>query len=877
MNASILATQGWYAGVRTMSSNYLEKREQMLEDLSALPELVQRDRLLAQLAAGDDPLEGVGRYLPKGFGAAPQSIHGASSVAISSTDIDTCLTAGLLTFALHVESRVSSALGEGFYTIGPCGEEALGAVALALRPTDPCALHYRHLATSIARGLSAGKSIRELSLDRARGYTVSSLDPVGGGAHCLLGGGPYDFLVTSTLASQAPPAVGRALGGRLAHLLGGSASENCTFPADFVSYVSLGDGSVNNAHFLSAVNLAEYSRHRGFKCPVIFGVSDNDRCISLRGYGWLPMFLEQRLGMPVFRCDGNDPAAVYQATSDAAAYSRARGAPTTIVFEGLSRRFGHAATDRQDAYLDRSEIQEAADHSAIAGMCAQYVQHPDTVGDHAGIARRFRDMLTVVKECFAEAAAEPKLESRQDLVARNSAKIRPVLSSSKISREAGAKSGEKNKPVVMRKNMTRALEEVLSGIGDSTKNDAVYIGEDVEHGGYYLVTQGLKKKFPARVADFPPDETSLIGAAIGYSQAGLVPICEIPYAKYLDCGGDMFFEAGVMNWLSNGSSPNGMVIRLQGFDKGVFGGNFHTHNMLHTPPGIDVVCFSNGRDWVRGMRYAVRQAKAGRVVMVVDSTALLNERHLFDTDKDDKWMKEYPEDLLDEMSFDEVIEHDVGSEYFCDSSDNKLEGSSETEKEIADEVMDLMLSGGITVKSLKEELLLAGLPTSGKKIDLMTRIVRHRKQRENAQVVKLAIVTYGNGVRTALQYAHKATKAMLDRVAGDADENQSRVNISVVDSPCLSQSPKGLQDLIYGFDAVVFADVCKSGSQFPLAGIAAKLHSSGHLPGKHWRIVGACNTYNPLGNTCTFLNMDDLHGATTDVLKSLLEAEGQNS
>jgi len=27
----------------------------------------------------------------------------------------------------------------------------------------------------------------------------------------------------------------------------------------------------------------------------------------------------------------------------------------------------------------------------------------------------------------------------------------------------------------------------------------VYIGEDVEHGGYYLVTDGLEKKFPGRV------------------------------------------------------------------------------------------------------------------------------------------------------------------------------------------------------------------------------------------------------------------------------------------------------------------------------------------------------------------------------------------
>ena len=49
----------------------------------------------------------------------------------------------------------------------------------------------------------------------------------------------------------------------------------------------------------------------------------------------------------------------------------------------------------------------------------------------------------------------------------------------------------------------------------------VYIGEDVTHGGYYLVTDGLAKKHKRKVADFPPDETTLLGVAIGYSQVGI--------------------------------------------------------------------------------------------------------------------------------------------------------------------------------------------------------------------------------------------------------------------------------------------------------------------------------------------------------------------
>ena len=121
----------------------------------------------------------------------------------------------------------------------------------------------------------------------------------------------------------------------------------------------------------------------------------------------------------------------------------------------------------------------------------------------------------------------------------------------------------------------------------------------------------------------------------------------------------MFFEAIISNWLSNGQRPNGMIIRLQGFDKGVFGGNFHTHNSLYLPPGLDVVSYSNGADYVKGIRYAVAQARAGRIVMTVDSTDLLNRRHLFD--KDNGCLTKYPTDQSDVLDFDTVITHGEGT------------------------------------------------------------------------------------------------------------------------------------------------------------------------------------------------------------------------
>ncbi len=730
-------------------STYFETKEKNWSDIEKLVEIQQFQKFQTELNTGK-------------FNITSNNHKPLLSTGLSKQQALNIIDAGMLTFLLHVESRIASACGQGFYTIGPCGEEMLGAVGEALNVDDAVALHYRHLSVNMVRSLRAGKSVKDAIMDRARGYTVSSLDPVTGGGHCCLGGGENDFLVTSTLASQAPPAVGRALGIKLSNQLN---LKSAKFNNDAVSYVSVGDGSVNNAHFISAVNLAEYAQHRGFKCPVIFGISDNGLCISLKGYDWLDQFLSKRMGMPIFTCNGNDMADVYEATQDAAAYARKRGAPATVVFKNITRRFGHAATDRQAAYLSTDEISNAYMFNPLSNVFHQAIE--ENIIDRNSLSKRFEEFSEMVSNSFQEASLEPKIKSRKELLNRNSAPL------AKVAKKRGRKKNPANdatgsggeKLQVMRKHMTRLYDELLTN-----SPDIVYIGEDVQHGGYYLVTENLHKKFPLRVADFPPDETTLIGAAIGYSQVGMLPILEIPYSKYLDCGGDMFFEAIISNWLSNHKQPNGMIIRLQGFDKGVFGGNFHTHNALHLPPGLDVVAYSNGTDYAKGLRYAVAQARAGRIVMTVDSTDILNRRHL--VEKDNAYLTRYPVDTSDVLDWDTVMTYGEGTE--------------------------------------------------------------------------VAIVTYGNGVATA-----KIAQTKLD------------IKTTVIDAPYLSSVPAMLKKMLLEYDAVVFADVCKVG-QHPQAGMITTLQAEGALPAR-WRSIGACPTYNPLGNLTTFLNVDDIVNAVKKV------------
>ena len=52
---------------------------------------------------------------------------------ISNNDMNHLLDATLSTFLLHVECRIASSIQEGFYTIGPCGEELLGTIGLILK------------------------------------------------------------------------------------------------------------------------------------------------------------------------------------------------------------------------------------------------------------------------------------------------------------------------------------------------------------------------------------------------------------------------------------------------------------------------------------------------------------------------------------------------------------------------------------------------------------------------------------------------------------------------------------------------------------------------------------------------------------------------
>lgn len=121
-----------------LSSTFLPSLRQIHKtDISSIAEVKQREIFLSHLLKNDQS------------NVTSERIQRFHESGMSIPQLEQVVQAGLITFLLHVESRIASSLGQGFYTIGPCGEESLAAIALNIKEHDASALHYRHVSLSV--------------------------------------------------------------------------------------------------------------------------------------------------------------------------------------------------------------------------------------------------------------------------------------------------------------------------------------------------------------------------------------------------------------------------------------------------------------------------------------------------------------------------------------------------------------------------------------------------------------------------------------------------------------------------------------------------------------------------------------------------------
>jgi 2-oxoisovalerate dehydrogenase E1 component alpha subunit len=248
------------------------------------------------------------------------------------------------------------------FVISCQGQEAaqVGAAFALDRTKDYIAPYYRDMGVVLHFGMTA----RDLMLSAF----AKAEDPNSGGRQ-MPGhfGQKKNRILTgsSPVTTQVPHAVGVALAGKLEQ-------------KDFITFVTLGEGSSNQGDFHEGANFAGVH-----KLPVIIMVENNQYAISVpverqlgcanvsdRGIGY---------GMPGVTVDGTDPLVVYKVVKEAA--ERARNGDGPSLIETVTYRLtAHSSDDDDRQYRTAEDIAEGKAKDPIV-LFENYLREQEVLSD----------------------------------------------------------------------------------------------------------------------------------------------------------------------------------------------------------------------------------------------------------------------------------------------------------------------------------------------------------------------------------------------------------------------------------------------------------------------------------------------------------------
>lgn len=220
------------------------------------------------------------------------------------------------------------------------GQEAaqIGAAFALDRDKDYIAPYYRDMGIV----LHFGMTVKEIML-----FTFAKAEDPNSGGRQMPGhfGQKKNRILThsSPVTTQVPHAVGIALAGRMQK-------------QDFITFVTLGEGSSNQGDFHEGANFAGVHQ-----LPVIIMVENNQYAISVPASKQLGCAkISDRAagyGMPGVTVDGNDPIEVYKAVKEAA--DRARNGEGPSLIETLCNRLtAHSSDDDERQYRTAEELEK---------------------------------------------------------------------------------------------------------------------------------------------------------------------------------------------------------------------------------------------------------------------------------------------------------------------------------------------------------------------------------------------------------------------------------------------------------------------------------------------------------------------------------------
>ena len=155
------------------------------------------------------------------------------------------------------------------------------------------------------------------------------------------------------------------------------------------------------------------------------------------------------------------------------------------------------------------------------------------------------------------------------------------------------------------------LEAIRQGMFEEMRRDdrVIMLGEDIgKYGGAFKVTAGMFDEFgPTRVVDTPISESAIVGAAIGMSMNGYLPVCEMQFIDFITCAFDQITSYAAKSRYRWGV---GAPLVVRGPCGGnVHGGPFHSANpemyFAHTP-GLKVVTPATAYDAKGLIKAAIR-------------------------------------------------------------------------------------------------------------------------------------------------------------------------------------------------------------------------------------------------------------------------------
>ncbi len=367
-----------------------------------------------------------------------------------------------------------------------------------------------------------------------------------------------------------------------------------------------GDGSTATNGFWAALNIATT-----LKLPMIFFIEDNQYGISVPGTmqtpgGNIAANLASFASLRIVEVDGTNPDEADRMISKTVEHVRESQRPALLRVR-VPRICGHSGADNQ-SYKSAEQRDDDLARDPIEKLKAMFIRKKYV--DEQG----WNDLVSSVEQdvrMAQEAALAQPQPVAQDALTRlfddgsqpkhgglAAEGIDPVPSQTVIAEEGP------------RINLIEAVKRTLDHeLGVNPR--CVVFGEDVGmKGGVHGATVDLQVRHGAgRVFDTSLNEDGIIGRAVGLAAAGLMPVPEIQFRKYLDPATEQINDCGTLRWRTNGDFAAPMVVRIPvGFSKRT-GDPWHSVSgeaiLAHTL-GWRIAMPSNAQDAVGLLRTALR-------------------------------------------------------------------------------------------------------------------------------------------------------------------------------------------------------------------------------------------------------------------------------